>query len=450
VFAEKYRPVIDLQLFDNVRKIHLQYYDCVAPPTVDVEEISLVDCRIQKFSFCSNIKRVNFLLLQTLYALEGILDFSLFQNIEKGIFKLNSWSSTINHQLLCNLNSLELWRCSAITDVSCFQNIPYLSLNWCPGITDVSSLGKVHTLNLMGCSNIRDVSALGRVHTLDLSCCDNVTDLSALEWVYSLTLNMFNGSDLSGLKNILVLDITCARYVTDIAMLRSLQVLNIEGCGGISNLSGSPRLKELWIHEREIRRLTSGDKVFPRVISLHLVGSDSFPWSQFLPTLEHIQDLELNSYNWNAPSSIPLLPGLRSLTLSYCDGFTTFPQLPSSLGYLKINVCDLVSLTIPGNAETAFLLYDLTIEDCHYLRKYIFIYLTIKKIIDEKIFKCRISFCKLLTTVVVNEQLGHLRMQKVDALEKIVHWSKVVSPVLLFNQERVLTVDPGSDELLVG
>jgi hypothetical protein len=434
------RPVIDLQLFNNVRKIHLQYYHCVAPLTMDVDEISLADCRIQELFFCSNCKSVR--VVQSAQALESIvLDFSLFQNIEKGIFRLNNWSSTSNHHLLGNLKSLVLCRSSAITDVSCFKNIPHLSLILCSGITDVSSLGKVYTLSLMGCKNIHDVSALGRVHTLDLSYCEKVTDLSALEWVYSLTFDGFKGSDLSGLRNIVVLNISYAAYVADITMLHSLQVLNIEGCKGISSWSGLSNLTELWILEREVRRTTSGGEGFPRVVSLHLIGSNSFSCRHFLPTLEHLQDLELRSCDWEDLSVISLIPGLHSLTISSFYGFTTLPRLPVSLSYLKISACRLESLTIARKQEAAFPLYDLIIEYCPDLNDLQ---------IDERIFKCRISSCELLTTMVINEQIGHLRIQKVDALEKIVHWSKVVSPVLLFSQERVLTVEPGKDELLVG
>jgi hypothetical protein len=70
--------------------------------------------------------------------------------------------------------------------------------------------------------------------------------------------------------------------------------------------------------------------------------------------------------------------------------------------------------------------------------------------IDEKVFKCRISRCDQLTTIVVNEPIGHLRIRKdawVESLKKIVNWSKVVCSVLFFNQERV---DLSKDELIVG
>jgi hypothetical protein len=351
-------------------------------------------------------------------------------------------TSTFNLHLLGNLKSLELWRCSAVTDVSCFQNIPHLTLNWCSGITDVSCLGRVHTLNLMGCSNIRDVSALERVHTLDLSRCDNVTDLSALEWVYSLRFLRFAGADLSKLKNIVFLNISGAVSVTDITMLHSLQVLKIGGCDNIFSLSGLPRLKQLCIQESDLRRITSRNEVFPRLLTLHLVGSRSSPFSQFLQTLNHVQDLSLHVYVWNDSSCLPLLPGLRSLTLSYCYGFTTLPRLPASLGYLKINHCGLESHIIARKDEAApFPLYDLIILDCPRLKKLQ---------INEKVFKCTVIDCPELTTIVVNEQIGHLRMKNVDSLEKIVHWSKIVSPELFFNQDRVLTVDPEKDELLVG
>jgi hypothetical protein len=418
---------IDLQLLDNVRKCHFKYYDCVAHPGLDVDEIIFLQCRIDDFSFCSNIKSVT---INELYRrADPIFDFSLFQNILKGVFRQSNLSSTTNHHLLANLKSLQLWCCSAIADVSCFQNIPHLTLNGCSGITDVSSLGRVHTLILSSCENLRDVSALGRVHTLDLSYCDNVTDLSALEWVYSLTFGGFMGTGLSGLLHIVILNIPGARFMTDITMLHSLQVLNISGCRGITSLSGLYRLKELRIDTRDLRRITSGNEVFPRLTTLRLGGFDSPPCSQFLQTLNHVQDLTLYSYDWNDSSCISLLAGLRSLTLSYCNGFTILPRLPSCLGYLKISVCRIDSLSVPRRTEnSSFPLYALIIEDCPYLNELQ---------IDEKVFKCRISRCYKLKTIVVNEQIGHLVIRKYpESLEKIVNWSKVVCSALFFNQER--------------
>jgi hypothetical protein len=74
--------------------------------------------------FYSNIKSVT---INESYG-NGNLDFGLFQNIEKGCFKLSFGTSAINHHLLCNLTSLDLLFCLSITDVSCFQNIPHLTL----------------------------------------------------------------------------------------------------------------------------------------------------------------------------------------------------------------------------------------------------------------------------------------------------------------------------------
>jgi hypothetical protein len=443
VVLEKWEDnrLVDLQLFDNVRKIHLKDCDCVAPPTMDVNEMFLLQCQIEDFSFCSNVKSVT--VVQVLDPLQRILDLSLFQKIEKGCFRLNTMSST-NHHLLSNLKSLELQCCRSITDVSCFQNIPHLSLTWCHAITDVSSLGKVHTLNLMGCLNIRDVSALGRVHTLDLSYCDQVTDLSALEWVYCLTFGRFQGTDLSGLKNIVVLNIPDASSVTDITMLHSLQVLNIEECDGICSLKGLPKLKELWMHESDRVRITSGNEVFPRLVTLNVVGFESSPSSLLSSSLDRVQDLTLVGYIWNDSSCISFFPGLRSLTISCCKGFTVLPRLPPSLGYLKIYGCGLHSLSIPRKDDensSSFPLYHLIIDDCRLLKR-LHMY--------EKVFKCRISRCSQLTTIVVNEQIGHLRIRNVDSLEKIVNWSKIVCPALFVNPEKVLNVDPEKNELRVG
>jgi hypothetical protein len=179
---------------------------------MDVDEISLLNCRIKDFSFCSYVKDIT--VIQTGVEFKGDFDFSFLQNIEKGVFRFNTIVGCVNYHLLGNLKSLELSACPSIIDVSCFKNVPHLTLNGCFGITDVSSLKRVHTLSLRSCQNVSDISALSRIHTLDLSFWTPVTDLSALELVYSLTFEGFTGTDVSGLKNIGFLDISGSEFVT--------------------------------------------------------------------------------------------------------------------------------------------------------------------------------------------------------------------------------------------
>jgi hypothetical protein len=84
-----------------------------------------------------------------------------------------------------HLESLSIWNCPSLRDVSCFGAIRRLSIDNCRGITDVSSLRNVVELRLSCCDGIRDVSALGKVYHLDLSDCDNVADVSLGKCPYS-------------------------------------------------------------------------------------------------------------------------------------------------------------------------------------------------------------------------------------------------------------------------
>ena len=79
---------------------------------------------------------------------------------------------------LGQVNSLNLWNCKNVTDVSSLGQVHSLNLSE-TNITDVSSLGQVHSLNLSE-TNITDVSSLGQVHLLNLRHCYNVTDVSSL------------------------------------------------------------------------------------------------------------------------------------------------------------------------------------------------------------------------------------------------------------------------------
>ncbi len=113
--------------------------------------------------------------------------------------------------------SLNLTRCSTITDVGALGGVHTLDLSGCGKITDVSALGGVHTLDLRRCSNIIDVSALGGVHSLYLSYCEKITDVSAIGGVHTLILyNCSNIIDVSALGGVHTLDLIECEMITDV------------------------------------------------------------------------------------------------------------------------------------------------------------------------------------------------------------------------------------------
>ena len=104
---------------------------------------------------------------------------------------------------LGDVHSLELTRCTGVTDVSMVGNVHKLVLTKCTGVTDVSALGSVHSLYLFECTGVKDVSALGRVHKLHLDKCTGVTDVSMLGRVHKLILRRcIDITDVSMLDNV--------------------------------------------------------------------------------------------------------------------------------------------------------------------------------------------------------------------------------------------------------
>lgn len=116
-----------------------------------------------------------------------------------------------------SIHTLNLFRMSALVNVSRLRWVHTLDLSLCTSVIDVSSLGhgSLHTLSLHGCYNISDVSALGSLKVLSISNCPNVTDVSALNRLNTLDIGWCaNVRDLSPLLCVPTLILPDATYRT--------------------------------------------------------------------------------------------------------------------------------------------------------------------------------------------------------------------------------------------
>jgi hypothetical protein len=130
--------------------------------------------------------------------------------------------------------SLNLRKCSDITDVSALGGVHTLDLSDCRNIYDVSALWGVHTLNLHGCRNITDVSALGGVRDLNLCACWEITDVSALGGVHTLDLSYCPDiTDVSALGGVHTLNLSYCTDITDVSALSGVHTLDLWGCDNI-------------------------------------------------------------------------------------------------------------------------------------------------------------------------------------------------------------------------
>jgi hypothetical protein len=146
-------------------------------------------------SFFGMSDRVRRSLLQTPFC-------DLFSTTEE-LFTFPNWNNLINNRYEVglrrnsvitvfprdlNIHRLDLFMFSALTDISCFSHLKFLSLSQCDKVEDVNCLRNVDDLSLDSCSKIIDVRALGKVHRLRLRDLPLVKEISALTENYALTI----------------------------------------------------------------------------------------------------------------------------------------------------------------------------------------------------------------------------------------------------------------------
>jgi hypothetical protein len=95
-----------------------------------------------------------------------------------------------------NIQRLDLFMFSALSDVSCFSHLKFLSLSQCDKVQDVNCLRNVEDLSIDSCFKIIDVSGLGKVHRLHLRDLPLVKDISALTENYALTITGLRGIEI--------------------------------------------------------------------------------------------------------------------------------------------------------------------------------------------------------------------------------------------------------------
>ena len=84
--------------------------------------------------------------------------------------------------MISSLQSIELYDCANITDVSCLRNVPTVVLYHCMKISDVSSLGNVENLSINYCSYFSSIQGLGKAKQkrVQIKGCPGVQDYSPI------------------------------------------------------------------------------------------------------------------------------------------------------------------------------------------------------------------------------------------------------------------------------
>ena len=189
-------------LGDNIKELHLSYYNLQVLPTVKyVEELyinnSQININLDGFDNLRKLKIVNNLHITDLFDIKNIKNLNLQQcnnliNIDslKNIEYMDELILSSCHKLVDisplknieSINELNLSHCSNLVDISPLKNIKSineLNLSWCCKLVDISPLKNIESineLNLSYCSNIIDISLLKniKINELGLYGCYNI------------------------------------------------------------------------------------------------------------------------------------------------------------------------------------------------------------------------------------------------------------------------------------
>jgi hypothetical protein len=327
---------------------------------------------------------------------------------------------------LQNVHELELRSCESIEDVFVLKDFHCLKLGGCENVSDVSALGNVHYLDLSSCQNIVDVSALGNVHSLILNDCDKVLDLSALNNVYYLEFQYFKGNDVSGLKNVVHLDLFNSQNISDISMLKTVVFLNIHSYPKITSLSGLDNLKDLVFST--IKPFQGETILFQlrKAVLFSCVDENEI----YLESgwVRNVRDLEFHgrmgpsiffAFGWTSD----LFSLTTSLTLENCQNFSCF-SLPC-LNCLKLRNCkfgrEIFSLEDDPRNPNPSPIHRVEIENCSKL---------LKIEVSRKVFNMKVVNCRRLCYFEVKSQIAHLKIEGSPSLRGIAGYSNLVSAVI--------------------
>lgn len=207
------------------------------------------------------------------------IDVRMLKNVHSINFSNFYHRMDLGSRAFAGVHTLDLTRCSEISDVSMLGHIHTLILSGCEKISDVSALGNVHTLDLTccrirdvsmlgrnhtlilaGCSGIKDVSTLGGVHTLDLTGCDQIKDVSALGSVHTLVLfGCYRIEDVSALRNVHTLDLSyCSKVENNeknVSALRRVHTLGLYCANGLRDADISKNVCNIYRTRDECERL---------------------------------------------------------------------------------------------------------------------------------------------------------------------------------------------------
>ncbi|CAN1264431.1 Disease resistance protein L6 [Linum perenne] len=333
------------------------------------------------------------------------------------------------------LRSLSMTYCPSITkfpdlsallpDLSALTNLETLDISRCTGLTEVMGFGRLESLtelNMSGCSSVEELphlSGLRNIVRLDTSECNQLKEVRGIESLELLEyLFMTNCTsikklpDLYVLTNLKTLEISGCTGLTEaevsgIERLELLNELNISGCSSVEelpNLPGSRNIFSLDISECNQLKEFTGVKNLEQLKDLKMRNCTLITKLPDLSVLANLKTLDISGCVQLAEvSGIERLGSLKRLNMSDCSSVEELPDLSCLLNIVSLDISKCNQLKEVMGIKSLELLEDLVMTNCT----------SIKKLPDlsgcKKLWCLNISGCVQLAEVSGIERLESLK-----------------------------------------
>lgn len=216
--------------------------------------------------------------------------------------------------------TLYLKTCPNLTNVMNFAGIRNLTLSCCDNLEDVSPLRGIYDLSLLECSKVRDIRGLGDHYRLRLRFLhENLLGYESLLHIPHVSLACCDISDLQVLQYAKTVNLWSCNHFTDVRPLKKAEVVVLERCYGVANLSELGNIPELHLTAWDLKK-SEATKLKNKSLVLREVQGSHF---KVLTNIRHLTVYSMKTFTraMNERKS-QNFQHLQSLRIEACEKLT--------------------------------------------------------------------------------------------------------------------------------
>ncbi|XP_050145761.1 disease resistance protein RPV1-like isoform X7 [Malus sylvestris] len=302
--------------------------------------------------------------LPSTFSPENLVELHMpYSTVEKELWK--------EEQILVNLQVIDLWGCSNLTEVPNLSGSPKIvdiNLGNCRSLVEIPSyfqhLDKLTRLDLKDCSSLKYLPEMpGNIQYLNLEC-SGIKELPESVWSNE-NISYLNLRQCKDLK----------KLPSSWCKLKNLEKLDLYSCSKFENfpeiLEPMEHLKSLSLSQTAVTELPSSICKLKNLEKLDLCSCSKFEnFPEILEPMEHLKSLSLiQTPVRELPSSICKLKYLESLYLTNCYRFSKFPEILKPMEHL-VSLCleETAVEMLPSSIGNLNGLQDLNLSRCYLLK----------------------------------------------------------------------------------